>query len=125
MGRRRQLMIIDFWASWCQACREALPRLDAITRQHAGRGLQVFAINVDKTAAKADEFLAAHLPTPAMTLLRDPDGMALARYGAAAMPTLYVVDQNGVVRLLVSGFSADGSRSVEQLVDALLRTEHP
>jgi peroxiredoxin len=121
----RQVMIVDFWASWCQTCREALPRLDAITRRHAGKGLQVFAINVDKTTAKADEFLTAHLPTPAMTLLRDPDGTALARYGAAAMPALYVVDQNGVVRLLESGFTADGLRSVEQLIDALLRTDQP
>lgn len=123
---RPRVMIVDFWASWCEPCREALPRLDAISRRYAADGLQVFAVNIDKTRTPADAFLKQHVPTPAMTLLHDPDGAALARYGAAGMPALYVVDQRGVVRLVESGFTADRLRSVEEVVTQLLtRSDRP
>jgi thiol-disulfide isomerase/thioredoxin len=121
-----QVTLVDFWASWCQPCRDALPRLDALSRRYAAEGLRVFAINIDQTRAPADAFLQAHLPTPAMTLLHDPDGVVLARYGAGGMPALYVVDQRGIVRLVETGFTADKLREVERLVaDLLGNSEQP
>jgi cytochrome c biogenesis protein CcmG/thiol:disulfide interchange protein DsbE len=117
---RPRVMIVDFWASWCLPCREALPELNAIGQRHAAAGLQVVAVNIDKARAAAETFLQSRVPTPAMTLLHDPTGAALARYGAAGMPALYVVDQRGVVRLVESGFTVEELRSVEQLVARLL-----
>jgi thiol-disulfide isomerase/thioredoxin len=123
---RPRVMIVDFWASWCQPCRTALPVLNAMSRKYAADGLRVYAVNIDKTRAPADAFLTQHVPSPAMILLRDPGGAALARYGAAGMPALYVVDRRGVVRLVESGFSADKLRDVEALVTKLLAGgEHP
>lgn len=123
---RPGVTIVDFWASWCLPCREALPEINAIAQRHAADGLQVFAINIDKTQAAAAAFLEAHVPTPAMTLLHDADGAVLARFGAAGMPALYVVDQRGVVQLVESGFTVEKLRSVEQLVAQLLgRSERP
>ena len=117
---RAGVMIIDFWASWCQPCRTALPELNAIAQRYAADGLQVVAVNIDKAQALADTFLKTYVPSPAMTLLRDPGGTALARYGAAGMPALYVVDQRGVVRLVESGFTVEKLRAVEAAVRNLL-----
>ena len=120
------VMVIDFWASWCEACRAALPELNAIGQRYAGGGLQVVAVNIDKVRAPADAFLQRYVSAPSMTLLRDPGGGMLARYGASGMPALYVIDQSGVVRLVESGFTVEKLRTVEALVAKLLnRGDNP
>ncbi len=118
------VMIIDFWASWCEPCRAALPELNAIAQRYAADGLQVIAVSVDKTPQAADAFLKAYVPAPAMTLLYDPGGRGLAHYGAQGMPALYVVDSGGVVRLVEFGFTAEKLRMVETTVGTLLRRSH-
>src|SRR5215470_2525184 len=54
---RGKVVVIDFWASWCQPCRQALPDLNAMSRAHAAAGLVVVAINIDKNIGSADRFL--------------------------------------------------------------------
>ena len=120
------VMVVDFWASWCEACRAALPELNAIGERYAANGLHVVAVNIDKAPAPADAFLRTYVSAPAMTLLRDPGGGILARYGASGMPALYVIDQAGVVRLVESGFTVEKLRAVEALVAKLLnRGDNP
>jgi len=117
---RAGVMIIDFWASWCQPCRAALPELSAIGQRYAAAGLQVVTVNVDRTQARADDFLKAYVPAPTMTLLRDPGGAGLAHFGASGLPALYVVDQRGVVRLVESGFTVENLRAIDTFVGGLL-----
>jgi thiol-disulfide isomerase/thioredoxin len=117
---RGRVVVVDFWASWCQACREALPALDAISRRHAAAGLTVIAINIDKTAAAGERFLQDHLPVPAMTMLHDPGGGTLARFGAPGMPSLYIADRNGVVRLVEAGYQPGALTTVEQRIVEML-----
>ena len=114
------VMVVDFWASWCEACRAALPELNAIGKRYARDGLQVVAVNIDKGRAPADKFLQTYVSAPAVTLLRDQGGGVLARWGAAGMPVLYVIDQAGVVQLVESGFTVEKLRAVEALVAKLL-----
>ena len=121
VASRTGVMIIDFWASWCQPCRAALPELNVIAQRYAADGLQVVAVNVDRAPEPADAFLKTYVPASAMTLLRDPGGGGLAHYGAAGMPALYVVDQQGVVRLVESGFTVEQLRTVEAEVEKLLQ----
>ncbi len=119
-AHRGQVVLIDFWASWCATCRTALPGVDAIARRHPGKGLVVLGIDIDGDRAAAERFLAEHLPHPALTLLRDPDGAVLARFGAAGMPALYVVDRQGIVRLAEAGYAPERLAAIEQIVDTLL-----
>ena len=116
---RGQPVVVDFWASWCAVCRTALPALDALARRRAGDGVRVLAVNVDRSRAAADAWLAARLPSPAVTVLLDPEGATLARFGADGMPALYVVDRDGVVRLALSGAALERLDAVERVLDAL------
>ncbi len=115
-GLRGKVVVIDFWASWCVACRDALPALDALSRRFASGSVVVVGINIDQTAAMADRFLHDHLPTPHLQLWRDPQADALARFGAAGMPALYVVDPHGVVRFVDSGYAPERLAAVEEIV---------
>ncbi len=113
---RGKVLVIDFWASWCGVCRQALPALDAMSRRFAASPVVVVGINIDKSRDMADRFLAEHLPAPAMLLLRDPQADVLARFGADGMPAIYVVDANGIVRLAESGYTVERLRVVENVV---------
>lgn len=117
---RGKVVCVDFWASWCVACTQALPALDAIGRRHRSAGLEILAVNIDEDRAKADRFLAERLREPSLTPLRDPGGNLLARFGAKGMPALYLIDRDGVVRLVDSGYSPDQLDLVERKLAELL-----
>lgn len=116
-----QVVCIDFWATWCATCKEALPALDAMARRHRDAGVRFVAISLDRDRKQADRFLAERLPEPAMTMLHDPSGGVLARYGASGMPALYVIDRDGVVRHLEAGYAPAALARVEQKLDDLLK----
>jgi thiol-disulfide isomerase/thioredoxin len=117
-----RVVLLDFWASWCLPCTRALPRLDALARRLASDGLVVVAIGIDQDPATADRYLADRVPDPAMTMVRDPGGRWLARFGARGMPALYVLDREGVVRLVEVGYDPDRLEHVEAEVRKLLTT---
>ena len=117
---RGKVVCVDFWASWCVTCTQALPALDAIGRRHRSAGLEILAVDIDEDRASADRFLAEHLPARAMTLLRDPRTSVLARFGAEGMPALYLIDREGFVRFIESGYSPDRLNLVERAIAELL-----
>jgi thiol-disulfide isomerase/thioredoxin len=122
---RGQVVCLDFWASWCAVCRQALPALDAIAARHRTAGLTVLAVNIDRNRTDADRFLTERLPAPAVTLLRDPEGAVMARFGADGMPALYLVDREGIVRTIESGYAPERLDAVERTIDELLATPRP
>ncbi len=117
---RGKVVIVDFWASWCEVCRTALPELDAVALRHRGEPLAVVAISIDRHASLAQRFLDDYLPQPHVELLRDPGAEVMARFGAGGMPTLYVVDRDGIVRDVKAGYESQQLDSLEPLLRRLL-----
>jgi thiol-disulfide isomerase/thioredoxin len=115
-----KVTLVDFWASWCATCAAALPALDVLARRHAAAGLVVVAVGIDRDRVRAERFLREHLPAPAMTVLYDPESAVLARFGAPAMPALYLVDRGGTVRLVESGYETKDVEAVEAELRRLL-----
>jgi thiol-disulfide isomerase/thioredoxin len=120
---RGRIVILDFTASWCVACRGALPELDRLGRQYADRGVIVVTVTIDADRRDADRFLADVVPGAAMRVLYDATGRTLARYGASGMPAHYVVDGHGVVQLAASGYTADRIAAIEAVVTRLLAAD--
>lgn len=115
-----KVVVVDFWASWCLPCREALPALDGMAGRFRDRGVVVLAVNVDRNRKAADAWLAERLPDSRMTLAHDPEGTFLARVGAGGMPAVYVVDRDGTVRFAESGYAPDRVVAIERAVESLL-----
>jgi len=115
----RKVAVVDFWASWCLPCREALPALDALAQRFGDR-VAVIAVGVDRDRATAERFAAERLPSPALALAHDATGGLMARFGAPAMPAAFLVDCEGVVRGVFAGWSTDDRSGLEAEIARLL-----
>lgn len=117
---RGRVVVLDFTASWCMACRTALPELEALGARYADRGVTVVTVAIDADSKDADRFLDAVVPGHTMTVLYDTSARLLSRFGAAGMPAHYVLDREGVVRFASSGFTPDRMTAIAAAVDRAL-----
>jgi thiol-disulfide isomerase/thioredoxin len=116
---RGSVVCLDFWATWCATCKAALPALDALARRAGFEDVRFLAVNIDRDREVADRYVAERLGETRLTLLRD-GGATLSRYGADGMPALYLIDRDGVVRHVESGYETPALTRVERALDDLV-----
>jgi thiol-disulfide isomerase/thioredoxin len=105
---KAKVYIIDFWASWCEPCKKALPALDTLYKQNKKKGLVVIGINVDDEKQLGQDFLKSH--GVSFPVIFDK-GRALAeKIEISTMPTSYVLDKSGKVKFVHRGF-VDGQEA--------------
>ncbi len=92
---RGQVVLLNFWASWCPPCREEMPALDTLQAAHAGAGLVVLAVNVAETRAEAQAFMQEGGYDLIVAL--DPDKEVTNQFGVRNLPTSIVVDREGKI----------------------------
>jgi cytochrome c biogenesis protein CcmG/thiol:disulfide interchange protein DsbE len=93
---RTKVTIVDFWASWCGTCQDALPALEALWRDKQRDGVMVIAVNVDESSDAAMLTLQhLHLSVP---VILDPGMRIAGNFGVGSIPTTFVVDAKGLVR---------------------------
>ena len=97
-----QVVLIDFWASWCGPCKASFPSLAKIHTDLAPRGLVLLAISVDEKPAAAAAF--AKKLAPPFATLHDREQQLVKAVGVPTMPTSYLVDRTGKVRFVHDGF---------------------
>lgn len=98
---RGQVVIVDFWASWCVPCQHSLPELAAF--ETSLKGLRVLAINIDDERQNALEFLTRNRVK--LTSLYDENKHVVGSYDIPAMPSALIIDQQGIVRFVHGGYT--------------------
>ena len=99
---RGQVVLVDFWASWCAPCRRELPELDALYRRHRAAGLVVIGVNIDEQRADAEAFLRDQVQV-SFPVIHDGAQQLAGAWSPPKMPTLYVVDRAGRVARVFDG----------------------
>jgi YD repeat-containing protein len=118
---RGEVVVVDFWASWCKPCQVSLPWLASMQARYAARGLTVLAVNVDRERERADRFLAG-LPD-SLAVVYDPAGKIASVYELEGMPMTFVYDRRGKLRETHLGFDPAETPQLEAELVALLKEE--
>ena len=116
---RGQVVLINFWASWCGPCRQEMPELEAIHRKYADLGFTVFGVNVEQDRAMADRVLR-DIPV-SFPILFDDDNRVSELYGVDAMPVTVLVDRGGAIRYLHRGYKPGYEDEYEAQVRTLVK----
>jgi thiol-disulfide isomerase/thioredoxin len=98
---RGQVLLINFWATWCEPCRDEMPSLQRLKERLAGFPLTVLTVNFGESSQKVEEF-ARQLGLDFAVLL-DPGQQAARAWRVRLLPTSYLVDAEGRVRYSVVG----------------------
>ena len=94
-GLRGKYVLIDFWASWCNPCRKSIPGLKDIYKEFADKGLEIISISIDKRNEDWQKALnEEQLPWPSLI---DTKNVSKEKFDVRAVPTFFLVDENGMV----------------------------
>ena len=116
---RGEVVLLNFWASWCGPCREEMPLMDKIYKDYKDLGFTILAVNVDEDSADADRFLAA-VPV-SFPVVYDNQSKVSELYKVDAMPTTILIDRDGNKRFLHRGYKAGYEDEYEKQVKQLVR----
>ncbi|HVP59958.1 MAG TPA: TlpA disulfide reductase family protein [Myxococcaceae bacterium] len=111
---RGKAVLVDFWASWCEPCRQSFPWMRSVYDSLASRGLTIVAINLDKSRAAAESFLRKY-PAP-FPVAFDPSGSTADAYHVSAMPSSFIVSPEGKLLHAHRGFLAKDAPALEALL---------
>jgi len=117
---RGEIIVLDFWATWCGPCLQTMPLVDEVVAEFPDQKVRLFAVNMEEQPTEIKSTLERHqLDVP---VILDRDGVAAARYSVTSIPQTVVIDREGnVVRLFVGG----GPKLVEPLRQALQELTNP
>jgi len=116
---RGRVVVLDVWATWCIPCARALAEYARLERELGRDALRVVAMSIDEDDEDVRRYLARS--SLDLTVLRDSGGAIADRLGVRAMPTTFVVDRTGVVRLRQDGFADGTAGEVESAVRRLVQ----
>ena len=114
-----KVVLVDFWASWCGPCLRSFPWMNDLQQHYGGEGLVIVAVNLDQERALADAFLSK-LP-PNFRIEYDAAGTVARQFGVQVMPSSFLVDRKGRVRVAHAGFRDAQRAEREQQIVQLLK----
>ena len=93
---RGQIVVLNFWATWCEPCVEEMPSLVEMQRRMKAKGITVVAVSIDENESAYRSFLKQHGVD--LLTVRDPGQKTPALYGTRGWPETFIIDRNGVMR---------------------------
>jgi len=116
---RGEVVLINFWASWCGPCRQEMPLLDELHNRYKSLGFTVLAVNVEEDPGKALKLIKDM--QPAFPVLFDNTSAVSTQYDVVAMPSTVLVDRNGNMRYLHKGYKPGLEEVYLQQIRELIR----
>ncbi len=119
---RGQVVLLNFWATWCAPCKAEMPALQRVYADEKARGLRVLAVTVETDTATVSAFVRRY--GLGFTILLDGGAQVSRLYRVQGTPTTFFIDRRGVIRsVVVGGPMSEGL--IRSKVEDLLREEAP
>jgi thiol-disulfide isomerase/thioredoxin len=114
-----QVVMINFWASWCGPCREEMPVLEKLYTKYKPMGFTMIGVNVEPDSKLAAEWLKATPVT--FPILFDTKSEVSKLYQVSSMPSTVIVDRKGNLRWMHRGYKAGAENEYLDQIRALVR----
>lgn len=115
---RGHVLVLDFFATWCQPCRESIPHLVEMNRKYGKQGLQILGLSADEDGERQIKtFADEHRISYPVALAGET---TLADFGVRSVPVMIIVDKKGKVAEVFRGFNDEIGKSSEKLIKKLL-----
>ena len=115
---RGKVVLVDFWATWCEPCRKSFPKLEELRVKYAASGFEIIAISEDDEQNGVKEFGANY--GAKFPLVWDKDKSVANKWHPPNMPSSFIVDKKGVVRFVHLGYHDGEEKEIEAEVKSLL-----
>ena len=115
---RGKVVLVNFWATWCEPCRDEMPSMQRLKEKLAGKEFAVLAVNLDEPEARVRAFLSQMKVD--FTVLLDPGRKAARAWNARILPASYLIGPDGRIRYSVVGeIDWDHDRVVSRVSELL------
>jgi peroxiredoxin len=115
---RGKVVLVNFWATWCEPCITEMPALQRLRHELAASGFEVLAVNYQEGPARISGFVEKMKLT--LPVVRDTDGSVARSWGAREFPASYLVDRDGNIRHSVIGAADWTSPKMMSTIRSLL-----
>lgn len=116
---RGDVVMINFWASWCAPCRQEMPLLEDMYKKYNELGFVLLGVNVEENSAKANDFLR-DVPVSFPILFDDKNEISKL-YKVVAMPSTIMVDRDGKMRYIHRGYLPGYEKKYVKQIKELIR----
>ncbi|MBA3684253.1 MAG: TlpA family protein disulfide reductase [Planctomycetes bacterium] len=113
---RGQVIVLDFWASWCVPCQSQLPIIEEMAAEFGGEGVRVLAINVEEDAETVRAY-AARAGLEGLPVLLDRHGDVAIRYGASSIPRTVIIGRDGRIAEVITGFGPGNHEHLRRAIE--------
>ena len=117
--QRGQVVLVNFWASWCGPCRQEMPHLNRLYDKYRASGFTLLGVNIDDDPRKATG-TAAHWGLKFPVLL-DADKAVSKLYDLGSMPATVLIDRDGKVRFLHRGYREGLEEAYDRQIRELVK----
>ncbi|WP_304795079.1 TlpA disulfide reductase family protein [Lacisediminimonas sp.] len=114
-----QVVLLNFWATWCEPCRDEMPAMNRLQQKFGARGFKVIAVNLGESRGRIEQFLRT---TPVdFLILRDDDSSVSKAWRVRVLPASFLVDRNGMLRYQLVGEAKWDEPSLQAPILELLK----
>ena len=110
---------VDFWASWCRPCKKSFPWMISIKEKFKDENFEIIAINLDTNKTLAEDFLKSQSIN--FPVAFDPQAKTAKSFGVEGMPSSFLIDPEGKLRLRYTGFWNKSKNEKEKIIHELLK----